>query len=39
MILGVMIDSGFGLDALLGLNIAIPLLAQFMAIMVLHLRR
>mgnify|MGYP002002001744 FL=1 len=39
MIMGVMIDSGFGLDALLGLNIAIPLLAQFMAILVLHLRR
>ena len=39
MIMGVMIDSGFGLDALLGLNITIPLLAQFMAILVLHLRR
>ena len=39
MIMGIMIDSGFGLDALLGLNIAIPLAAQFMSILVLHLRR
>ena len=39
MIMGIMIDSGFDLNALLSLNIAFPLAAQFMSILVLHLRR
>lgn len=39
MIMGVMIDAGFGLDALLGLNIIVPLAAQFLATLVLHIRR
>jgi sugar phosphate permease len=39
MIMGVMIDADFGLDALLGLNIIVPLAAQFLATLVLHIRR
>ena len=39
MIMGGMIDVGFGLDALLGLNIIVPLAAQFLATLVLHIRR
>ena len=39
MIMGVMIDAGLGLNALLGLNIIVPLAAQFLATLVLHLRR
>ncbi|MGB2459728.1 MAG: MFS transporter, partial [Candidatus Puniceispirillaceae bacterium] len=39
MIMGVMIDAGFGLHALLGLNIIVPLAAQFLATLVLHIRR
>ena len=39
MIMGVMIDAGFGLDALLGLNIIVPLATQFLATLVLHIRR
>jgi len=39
MIMGVMIDAGLGLEALLGLNIILPLAAQLMATLVLHLRR
>ena len=39
MIMGVMIDSGLGLNALLGLNIVVPLAAQFLATLVLHIRR
>ena len=39
MIMGVMIDAGFGLGALLGLNIIVPLAAQFLATVVLQIRR
>ena len=39
MIMGVMIDAGLGLNALLGLNIVVPLAAQFLATLVLHIRR
>ena len=39
MIMGVMIDAGLGLNALLGLNIFVPLAAQFLATLVLHARR
>ena len=39
MIMGVMIDAGLGLNALLGLNIIVPLAAQFLATLILHLRR
>ena len=39
MIMGVMIDAGLGLNALLGLNIIVPLAAQFLAILILHIRR
>ena len=39
MIMGVMIDAGLGLNALLGLNIIVPLVAQLLATLVLHLRR
>ena len=38
MIMGVMIDAGLGLNALLGLNIIVPLAAQFLATLVLHIR-
>jgi hypothetical protein len=38
MIMGLMIDSGFGLTALLGLNIIVALGAQCMAMLTLHLR-
>ena len=38
MIMGVMIDAGLGLNALLGLNIIVPLAAQFLATLVLHVR-
>jgi len=37
MIMGLMIDSGFGLTALLGLNIIVALGAQCMAMLTLHL--
>ena len=39
MIMGVMIDAGLGLNALLGLNIIVPLVAQFLATLVLHMSR
>ncbi len=39
MIMGVMIDAGLGLNALLGLNIIVPLAAQFLATLVLHIHR
>ena len=39
MIMGVMIDAGLGLNALLGLNIIVPLAAQFLATLILHIRR
>ena len=39
VVMGVMIDTGFGLNALLGLNIIVPLAAQFLATLVLHIRR
>ena len=39
MIMGVMIDAGLGLNALLGLNIIVPLVAQFLATLVLHINR
>ena len=39
MIMGVMIDAGLGLTALLGLNIIVPLVAQFLATLVLHVSR
>ncbi len=39
MIMGVMIDAGLGLNALLGLNIIVPLAAQLLATLVLHIRR
>ena len=39
MIMGVMIDAGLGLNALLGLNIVLPLVAQFLATLVLHVSR
>ena len=39
MIMGVMIDAGLGLNALLGLNIIVPLVAQFLATLVLHVSR
>jgi sugar phosphate permease len=38
MIMGVMIDAGLGLNALLGLNMILPLAAQFVATLVLHIR-
>ena len=38
MIMGLMIDSGFGLTALLSLNISLTLVAQFMVMFTLHLR-
>ena len=38
MIMGVMIEAGLGLNALLGLNIVVPLAAQFLATLVLHIR-
>ena len=34
-----MIDAGLGLNALLGLNIIVPLVAQFLATLVLHVSR
>ena len=39
MIMGVMIDAGLGLNALLGLNIIVPLTTQFLATLVLHICR
>ena len=39
MIMGVMIDAGLGLNALLGLNMILPLAAQFLATLILHIRR
>ena len=39
MIMGIMIDAGLGLNALLGLNIIVPLVAQFLATLVLHVSR
>lgn len=39
MLMGWMIDAGFGLDALLGMNIALAFGAQIMAMLVLHFRR
>ena len=39
MIMGVMIDAGLGLNALLGLNIIVALTAQFLATLVLYIRR
>ena len=39
MIMGWMIDTGFGLDALLGMNIGFALSAQILAMLVLHYRR
>ncbi len=39
MIMGIMIDAGLGLNALLGLNIIVPLIAQFLATLVLHVSR
>jgi len=39
MIMGVMIDAGLGLNALLGLNIIVPLAAQFLSTLVLHIHR
>ena len=39
MIMGVMIDAWLGLNALLGLNIIVPLAAQLLATLVLHIRR
>ena len=39
MLMGWMIDAGLGLDALLGMNIALALGAQIMAMLVLHYRK
>ena len=39
MLMGWMIDAGLGLDALLGMNIALALGAQIMAMLVLHFRK
>ena len=39
MLMGWMIDAGLGLDALLGMNIALAFGAQIMATLVLHFRR
>ena len=39
MLMGWMIDAGLGLDALLGMNIALAFCAQIMAMLVLHFRR
>ena len=39
MLMGWMIDAGLGLDALLGMNIALAFGAQIMAILVLHFRK
>ena len=39
MLMGWMIDAGLGLDALLGMNIALAFSAQIMAMLVLHFRR
>ena len=39
VIMGIMIDAGLGLNALLGLNIVVPLVAQFLATLVLHVSR
>jgi len=39
MLMGWMIDAGLGLDALLGMNIALAFGAQIMAMLVLHFRR
>jgi MFS family permease len=38
MLMGWMIDAGLGLDALLGMNIALAFSAQIMAMLVLHFR-
>jgi hypothetical protein len=39
MLLGWMIDAGLGLDALLGMNIALAFGAQIMVMLVLHFRK
>ena len=39
MLMGWMIDAGLGLDALLGMNIALAFGAQIMAMLVLHFRQ
>ena len=39
MLMGWMIDDGLGLDALLGMNIALAFGAQIMAMLVLHFRK
>ncbi len=39
MLMGWMIDGGLGLDALLGMNIALAFGAQIMAMLVLHFRK
>ena len=39
MLMGWMIDAGLGLDALLGMNIALAFGAQIMTMLVLHFRR
>ncbi|MDC1407918.1 MFS transporter [Candidatus Puniceispirillum sp.] len=39
MLMGWMIDAGLGLDALLGMNIALAFGAQIMAMIVLHFRK
>ena len=39
MLMGWMIDAGLGLDALLGMNIALAFGAQIMAMLVLHFRK
>ena len=39
MIMGWMIDAGFGLGALLGMNSALAVVAQIMAMLVLHYRK
>ena len=39
MLIGWMIDAGLGLDALLGMNVALAFGAQIMAMLVLHFRK
>ena len=39
MIMGWMIDAGFGLGVLLGMNSALAVAAQIMAMLVLHYRK
>ena len=39
MLMGWMVDAGLGLDALLGMNIALAFGAQIMAMLVLHFRK